>query len=525
MKNKEIQLKNLIAIALLLFGAALVVLQTNPLDHLPGRDGGYYLYAGDQILDSQVPYQDFWDHKPPMMFYTNALALMVGRGTQWGIFVFEYIAIAVSAVLCYLVLSRKWGATTSVVATGLGLYMLTRFLGEGNYSEEFALLFNSIAFFLFFRHYLPSQKKWVLFLIGCLAAVSFLYRPNNIGMPVGIFLAVGLHSLINKKVKFFLIQAGIGLGGFLSVFGVFSIYFLVKGLFYEMLEASVLYNFLYAGKSGFSLNSFVRFFNYIPALTALLLIGLIYFIFKLVREIKNKDIQLVSLFAITAMLSELILSTLSGRGFNHYYIGFFPIVAFSLGYLFSRGAPEPQEVTKKDVINFLRNAVFIALVVMAICSSAMSDYVEIADRLLFHRELGIEKLPEVSVFLDNNTEDGDTVLIWGAQLGLNYFSETVAPSKYSWYPLYVESDISEKMYAQYYDDLADSRPEYIVDAYIHSPDQYISLDKGIQKTQLNKANNDYYLPSNIDQVLDFIYESYEFYMNVGGYDVYIINDN
>ena len=38
-------------------------------------DEGAYAYMGQRVLAGDVPYRDFFDHKPPVIYYINALIL------------------------------------------------------------------------------------------------------------------------------------------------------------------------------------------------------------------------------------------------------------------------------------------------------------------------------------------------------------------------------------------------------------------------------------------------------------------
>ncbi len=52
---------------------------------IPNRDSGAFLYIGQRILKGDIPYRDIWDHKPPCIFFINALGLFIGRGAIWGV--------------------------------------------------------------------------------------------------------------------------------------------------------------------------------------------------------------------------------------------------------------------------------------------------------------------------------------------------------------------------------------------------------------------------------------------------------
>ena len=89
-------LNRVLIAALLLWLTALLILPSNPLDRLPGRDNGVFLYGGQQILLGKIPYLDFWDHKGPLIHYINALGLYLGNGYRWGVWGIEFIFLALT---------------------------------------------------------------------------------------------------------------------------------------------------------------------------------------------------------------------------------------------------------------------------------------------------------------------------------------------------------------------------------------------------------------------------------------------
>ncbi len=72
----------LIYLALL---ALFVFFPNLPLNNMPERDSGVFLYVDGQILDGRIPYRDVWDHKGPILYYLNALGLTVANGSMMGV--------------------------------------------------------------------------------------------------------------------------------------------------------------------------------------------------------------------------------------------------------------------------------------------------------------------------------------------------------------------------------------------------------------------------------------------------------
>ena len=60
----------------LAIAAVYIVIRINIVNIPLDRDEGMFGYMGQLILDGGLPYLDAFDHKPPVVFYLNALALL-----------------------------------------------------------------------------------------------------------------------------------------------------------------------------------------------------------------------------------------------------------------------------------------------------------------------------------------------------------------------------------------------------------------------------------------------------------------
>ena len=87
------KIRNVLSCIFLFLLTALILNLANPLFDKPSRDGGFFLYAGQQILNGKIPYLDFWDSKGPAIFYINALGLWLGGGSRWGVWAVEFLCI------------------------------------------------------------------------------------------------------------------------------------------------------------------------------------------------------------------------------------------------------------------------------------------------------------------------------------------------------------------------------------------------------------------------------------------------
>jgi hypothetical protein len=92
---------------LVLFGALFVLLPVSPLNMpFTFRDSGVFLYLGWRILNGELPYRDIWDHKPPVIFYLNALGLAISGNSRWGVWAVELAFLFAVAFIGYLLIKK-----------------------------------------------------------------------------------------------------------------------------------------------------------------------------------------------------------------------------------------------------------------------------------------------------------------------------------------------------------------------------------------------------------------------------------
>ena len=518
-------LETAITIAFLGLLVALVLLQANPLTTLPSRDGGIYAYLGHIILEGKFPYIYAWDCKPPGMFYLNAFALWLGQGTRWGIWLIEYIFLLAATGIGYKLMRNLWRPGAAIFGTIIWLLGLNAVLSGGNFTEEYPLLFNFLALYCFWQSLQNPKNKIYDFIIGLTLALSFLFRPNNIGVQITIVLTWCIVLLVKKEIILLLKKVALMLVAALLVITVACAYFWAKGALYPMIEAALLYNFYY-GEHANLWSGIIKGFEYLGPVAWVALVGYIITVRQLILGYKLKALDNIALLLMIGWPVEIVLSALSGRGYGHYYIAWLPVVALLSGMLFSVLAPQ---IFLPGVINFLnarvKYALFILLVVSVIVfNGGLVTYWDSFSRILFDRGAGIENTPPVVQYVRNNTDPGDKVLVWGAQVGLNFMAHRDSPTAYIGYPLYVDSPFTAKMETRFLSDLESQPPALIIDAYIHDPDNVLSLNPDVRSAQILAGKGQTYQPPNLAQVFDFIQSHYKMEVVIGDYSIYRINN-
>ena len=176
-----------ILLAMLLMVLVLTVLvQANPGTRIPGRDYGFYVYIGEQIVHGKLPYRDAWESKPPAIFYVNAIGLWLGRGSRWGVWIIELIALLAAATISFSTMRKLWGIWPALAGLVLWLIGLDLTLEGGNLTEEYPLALHFLSIALFIRLIEMPKHRLYNTLLGLAFAVCFLFRPNNAALEAAI---------------------------------------------------------------------------------------------------------------------------------------------------------------------------------------------------------------------------------------------------------------------------------------------------------------------------------------------------
>lgn len=490
----------------LLLLTAFVLDLANPFFDAPARDGGFFLYAGSQILEGKIPYQDFWDSKGPGIFYINALGLLLGGGSRWGVWFVEFICLFGVFALTYRALLKRWGIGAALFGALLGGLGLRVVLGYGNYTEEYALLFNAAGLALFLSMVDSERNYWKYLLVGVFFGLSFTFRANNIGGLFAILGAVCLFYAFKRNFLEILRIIIVVLAGFALPLVLWSIYFALLGNAGEMIDASILFNFSYAAaKERVWLDIFGGLGRYGMdwygwfALAAWLALCLRLMVSMVARRVSVFEIFLLIWFPV-----EILLSNLSGRNFTHYYINWALALAVYSAYLFAEFwqvalRVHPLEGFSENAAAFL--TVGLTVLLFVVFPSTPGRY--------FKSLGGGTYIDPISAYIRNNSRPGEYLLTWYPETGINFLSGRASPVKYVYYPLFLEGSLTQEIEDSYILDLTTRPPELILDC-SRSVDAIPSLDPATREIQYDipGVKKKMYIQPGMDKVFEFVEVNY-----------------
>lgn len=486
-----------------------VLRQANPLKIFPSLDNGYYLYTGQMILRGGTPYLDFWESKPPAIFYINALGLLLGRGTRWGVWGLEFVCLCAAVLLGFGVMRRRWGELPAWLGSFCWLLGLNAVLDGGNLTEEYALPLAFLAAWAWLGSSEQAERRRYPFLLGLAFAGGFLLRANNTGLALAgvlawLVLAVRARDL--RQLVFRLFWSGLAV---LGVLGLVVLAALLRGNLQAMWQAAILFNLSLQKESQGLLPSFLSGLATIGIPAGFGLLGYALLVISPARR------EPFSIFLLIALPLEVALASVSGRGYLHYFMPWLPVLGLLAAWL-AAGLPGLSTLPTPAV-----------LTVLLVCATllvphTLVEYRDAAVRLLFARQQGVEIDHPVAAYLRENTKPAQQVLVWGGRLAFNVLSRRASPSAVLFYPLLADSPISESLAVRFASDLQARPPALIVDTCGINQDLLPCLDPARRAEQQKSGQLWKFLPANIDSVYAFIAHNYKRVSEIDGYVLYAL---
>lgn len=439
--------------------AVVVCLPASPAYPLnPQRDSGLFLYFGSQILEGDILYRDLWDHKPPAIFYVNALALAAGGSSWWSVWFAEVLFVSFAAWCAYRVCAR-YGRLPAAIASVAWLSASGPLAIGWNQTEGYALAMQFAAYGLWNGRRPSELRRWHWLALGITGAISVFFKPNIIGTWVAIFAVL---SMIPGERRSVARGAGLAMLGAASVAAPLILHLHLNDALIPAIDQNVYYSSIYVG--GTSAAARINAAVHGLKLVALYGGGLAFVALAAVPLARRRSGAPLDLLVMTAgidLVLELAAAALSGRTYEHYYLCLLPPVAIltaaALAALRSLvpGAPRTRAL------------------VLVLCSllALFGGLTRVRTALADHQPKAGALFRETAVELvENSTSREDPVLVWGAEAAVNFLAERRTPTRYAQlFPLQTTGYTTAAMIGEFETDLRRSPPALILDTSPREP--------------------------------------------------------
>jgi hypothetical protein len=482
MSSKRISTVFLISVCIAIPILVLILhLPSSPRFLALSPDSGVFAYAGKLVMEGKLPYRDFFDHKPPLVFYLNALAIYLMGATPWSIWWLDVIYLSVTGIVFSLILRKLTGLLPAILGTGIFFFtlMTPRFFLGGNLTETYGLLPQVLIVGAMYG-YLKGKNPWWIFLMGLLTSLASLFKQTNIALGIGAFLTIVCLCVFSHRptraIKFGLLFVA----GFLLPWGLVAVIWSGLGAFPQLWDAVIAYNFTYV-KKGFSLygvlqtcQTLLGSFQLLPLMImafagfCVFMLGikteLLRFAQENIADLKMNEASAREMTFIVVFLAipfEVLFITLSGRNYGHYFISLLPSVVFACSYLLSKliGEISVKSIGQVAGMGFAGSLLLAWFIPTFISVHPQRQHLS-SLRLLRDKSLAQD---DIVTYIKAHTLPDESVLVWQVRPELNFITDRPAPSRYIYpLPLFVENSGKQSRFEEFLQDIKTNQPELII---------------------------------------------------------------
>jgi len=432
------------------------------------RDEGVYAQFASLIVQGRLPYEAFYDPKPPGLFFTYALLLKIFGSTamslQW-----VFTGIHVLTVIMLFRLGRYLFGSIGGLASASAFAMLSLnpHLGGMSILSEHLLIFFEISAIIFLVKGHEAGRLWQIGFSGMLMGMTFFLKQNGL-----FFIAFGCTYLLishafNSKsdVLNFIKKVGVFLAASLTPFGMIFIYISTLGWQEEFLY----WNFEYTLRAEFTapfsegLRFFIttwlqmmdgRYHWFIPIALAAILLS--------IRTSKSRHGSLMWCLSIFSLISITPRWTFHG----HYFILVLPVLGLWVGYAFDLLGKWLRNIPRyRSLSSFVSTALLTLFVVYDMVDKAdlfFSPNVDAISRSVYGSNPFVE-VKNISAELTKRKKAGDALLVLGSEMQIYFYTGLIAPTKHLYGPYLVDGTSEHRQrQEELILDVEKARPRFVI---------------------------------------------------------------
>lgn len=426
-------------------------------------DSAVFALAGDLLRHGGTPYVSYWDHKPPLIHLINAGALTISHGHLWGLWAASLTTLIAALVLGHRTLRRAFGVLPAVFGMTFFVVALPAILAS-NLTEEYVLPIQWASALVLVRWKAFEGKPFSLgLLLGVLGALGFLLRPNLIGASVSVFLVLSVMLLTERRFRAWVRCTAGGIGGVALVGTVIAAYLVRQGSFADFWDQVFHYNFVYSATTWKLRIRSAHSGLMLATLYAPLLLpaaGWLLSVHRLRESDRRHPLHALFLLGVIWLPIELLLASIAGREYGHYFIPLLPPLSFLTGLLASEvssnmasfsgtGAPQAQRLIA---------ALSTAMAIFPVTASLA----DVHDKGLPPKRME-QALPMIQ-YIRRHTTPEERIFVWGHAPDLYFFSGRRPATRFIYpFPLLTPGYADRSLVQRFLDDLRASPPSLIIE--------------------------------------------------------------
>ena len=469
-QKNTIQIKTIAIILIIIVISFLITSYSsviNPFSDDDPYDSWIFRYMGMLILKGGLPYRDAFEQKGPLLFIYEAIGILINK--EFGIWILELISMIIFMFLTYR-LCRLFAKSFPALIISIASVGSFSIFFSGNMSEEFALPFMAASIIIYTDYLLFNKYTDMrIMLCGFCCGAVFMLRPNMVALWIVMSIAVIINSVKQSK-KFPGRMTLLFSSGFFIPIIPIIIWFSVTGALHDFINQYFLFNFQYTAEPHSiteQLGVMWDFSKYSMLIIPIIILTGI--------SIKYKKYRFFNITFICYILLNLILCTVSVRGYLHYGMPLVTCHAYPLILLFNVLTETDKYGDKRiGMLPYLLCIVYSFTLIVFFCNNVRTLIISATnDKLTETDHRMIAEIQEL-------TSPDDKILVIGKKSWIYYESDRLCSSIYFIQePIYelnsllkedIKNDINEnypKLYINgysgeivLYDELFDHLDEY-----------------------------------------------------------------
>ena len=444
-------------------GTLIALFPSNPDNMtLPSRDSGVFLYVGWRLIKGDVPYRDVWDHKPPLIYFVDALGLLCSPQSLWGVWLVQFCFLFLTIFFLFKALDDAFGTVPAIAGVIVLTSGLLTILDQGNVTEEYALVFQTLSYWLFVRARQSDYPLRTTLWMGLWGAGAFYFKQTTIGLWIAYALFLVWIRVSRRKSP--IPDLLTLLAGWAILSMILAMGFARQNALNDFWNEAFLYNFVYIGKhEGIRrlIPVFLKGFLFLTqgAVLYLALAGWLISLGFVWLNLKSLNhVQPLILLALVNFPIEVALITVSGRSILHYYLTPLPVIAILSGilaYLVSFLLARIPSLSSPRAVKAIS-----MMTLLAILSLQLEQIRSYPAHMKNEAE---NSYAPVIKYVSDHTNSDDKVLILGAESVINFLARREAPTRYVYqYPLQLLG--SRGMFEEYFQQILENKPVLLIDA-------------------------------------------------------------
>lgn len=463
----RVRLRSAVTVLLVAGICAIPVALYAPFFNEPfARDEGFYAAATQGMLHGQVPYRDFFDNKPPLIYGWYALSFLLFGETVWAPRVLVSLLISLATLCIYfngrMIYSHRGGV---VAATAFALSIgITKF--EINANTEFFMLLPMTAGLLAYNKARQTDNGWLYLAAGVAGGVTILTKTIYV-LPMVFLFCFAVWTSRRKGDRYAILtpsawgRPALMIVGSLLALAVVSVPIILAGAFGDMVEALTYYSFIYSGDA--PLAGRVLALTFSPLFIALvagpwLLVAILGAVVMLRGEQRQAGI-LLSGWYIAGLVSIFVV----GRYYTHYYAAVLPAMAL----LIPPGFDWVAERWRTRLGNFLV-LVVLPLSLMTPLSFSINTYMQPDPAARHDAKFGLDRETSwefqslaLGQWLKDHTSPGDYIYDFGFESQIYFYADRTSPTRFYFDHAF---GLDEKYEREAIAELSENPPLYVVDS-------------------------------------------------------------